>query len=112
MINKRPMPKFRKGTIVMVVDNGRQYENFEVMAKQLGTSNWKNSRELKEGTEVAIINFGFRGDVDGRTLSPWEGDYTIPIYLVRDNKGKEYLIEEDGLTNGWFSRQLYNINNN
>jgi len=107
MTNKRPIPKFKKGNTVLVYDEGQQFGTFKALADKLGSKKYKEDRNLKENIIVTIIDFGFRGDYRTHPGMDWEGDYTIPIYLVKAEDGFEYLISEAGVRNaGWFTRLL------
>jgi len=91
-------PRFKKGDIVYVVREGDAYIRFDKIAKYLKATNWIPYKELKNDTEVTVINFGFSGYV-------YKTDNSIPIYLVKDKEGFEYGIMETGIT-GWFSYEL------
>jgi len=98
--------RFKKGETVYITRKGLIYLSFDRMAKHLKSTNWKKGEKIKNGTELVIINFGYREHaIDNDNYSdPYIGK-TVPIYLARDKSGGEYLIEESGF-GGWFSNEL------
>jgi len=86
--------KFRKKSNVCVTNNIHLYRYHSEMAKQLKATNWVADKAIKNDALVAVVNFGF-----DRVMGSF-------IYLVKDSEGGEYLIEEKGLTGGWFSIEL------
>lgn len=89
---KEPEYKFNVGDVVIVLDYGEGYANYESKFQEITSQencksvSWKGGYVLEEGTFVKIIG---RGQHDN--------SYYGNIYAIQDFDGNGYLIGEKGI---------------
>lgn len=83
--------KFKKGSIVKVIDTNMLYLEYSKMALKLNATNWEKYRNIPDNKNKCYIVINFA-----------ENEYrNDTVYLIKDNvSSNEYLISEKGIISG------------